>query len=242
MADQWYYACQGQQVGPVSPEQLRQAAATGQLPATGLVWKQGMADWVPAQKVRGLFPSAVPTSPDTPPPLPTAIAALPQAAPVSTPAQPIAEQPPRQSLAAPPGGIPKASSTQRDQIVGGIAILVIVLMIVGGIRSCSGILGGPEHPKLAAFHQVVAKWNNVPDELAGDKADRKWREELDALIKKFDETPLDVKKDPEVAKSIIKEYQDTIGAKTVARYSEYHALLLDQQMQQLVSKLRERDD
>jgi hypothetical protein len=82
----------------------------------------------------------------------------------------------------------------------------------------------------------------VPDALASDKEDRKWRDELDALIKKFDETPLNVKKDPDVAKNIIKLYEETIATKTVARYSKYHALLLDEKMQHLVSELKAKDD
>ena len=71
MTDQWYYAHQGQRAGPVSPEQLRQAAATGQLLKTDQVWKKGMAGWASAEKVKGLFPSVVQIDPDEPPPLPT---------------------------------------------------------------------------------------------------------------------------------------------------------------------------
>ena len=73
MADQWYYSHRGQQVGPVSPEQLRQAAAVGQLQRTDLVWKQGMAAWVPAEKLKGLFPPTISPSADLPSSIPTAI-------------------------------------------------------------------------------------------------------------------------------------------------------------------------
>ncbi len=64
MADQWHYARQGQQFGPVSGEQLRQLAASGQLQPGDMVWKQGMAAWSPASSVQGLF--AAPAQPVTP--------------------------------------------------------------------------------------------------------------------------------------------------------------------------------
>jgi hypothetical protein len=81
MADQWYYAQQGQRQGPVSAQQLKQLASSGQLKPTDQVWKQGMAEWQPASKVQGLFllppvrATAVPAplaSEVLPPPVPTA--------------------------------------------------------------------------------------------------------------------------------------------------------------------------
>jgi len=66
MADQWYYAHQGQQAGPVSIEQLRQLAASGQLQPSDVVWKQGMAAWTAANTVEGLFSAAL--GPAAPPP------------------------------------------------------------------------------------------------------------------------------------------------------------------------------
>ncbi len=77
MADQWYYAHQGQQSGPVSTEQLKQLAASGQIQSSDLLWKQGMAAWSPANTVEGLFgaaggpaplpPGAAPGAPGIPP-------------------------------------------------------------------------------------------------------------------------------------------------------------------------------
>jgi hypothetical protein len=58
MADEWYYTRQGQQQGPVGAAQLKQLAASGQLLPTDLVWKEGLANWVPASSARGLFPPA----------------------------------------------------------------------------------------------------------------------------------------------------------------------------------------
>src|SRR5580704_15798615 len=71
MSDQWYCSRNGKQVGPMSEAQLRQSAAVGKLQPTDLVWKQGMGEWTPAQKLKGLFPPAAP-NPQLPPPLPAA--------------------------------------------------------------------------------------------------------------------------------------------------------------------------
>jgi len=52
---EWYYARDNKQQGPVSAMELKQLAQTGQLRAEDLVWREGMADWLPAGKVKGLF-------------------------------------------------------------------------------------------------------------------------------------------------------------------------------------------
>jgi hypothetical protein len=58
MASEWYYTVNGQQAPtPVSASQLRQLAANGQLQPTDLVWQEGMANWVPASSIKGLFSS-----------------------------------------------------------------------------------------------------------------------------------------------------------------------------------------
>ncbi len=67
MASSYYYARGGQRFGPVSGSQLKELAASGQLAPDDLVWKDGMADWEPARKLKGLFA----IQPPVPPPLPT---------------------------------------------------------------------------------------------------------------------------------------------------------------------------
>src|SRR5262245_49828510 len=61
MSDQWYYAKNGQQLGPVSTEVLTRMTGAGQVQPTGLVWREGMPNWAPARSVRGLFPEPAPT-------------------------------------------------------------------------------------------------------------------------------------------------------------------------------------
>ncbi|MDB5307115.1 MAG: hypothetical protein JWO38_1317 [Gemmataceae bacterium] len=68
MATVWYVTIDGQVRGPGSTDQLRQLAASGQLKPTDWVWKEGMARWALAGKVRGLWPAAVGTPPSPTPP------------------------------------------------------------------------------------------------------------------------------------------------------------------------------
>lgn len=49
---EWYYSKDSAQLGPVSEAELRKLLADGSLdPQRDLVWKSGMADWLPAAKV-----------------------------------------------------------------------------------------------------------------------------------------------------------------------------------------------
>lgn len=60
MSKQWYYTQGGQKVGPLSSEQLRNAARCGQLAPSDLLWTDEMENWAPASTIEGLFPSAGP--------------------------------------------------------------------------------------------------------------------------------------------------------------------------------------
>ena len=73
MATQWYYAQNGQQLGPVPSEQLQSMLANGALRPTDLVWSEGLPAWTPANQVPALLPAPKPPSPApvfTPPPAP----------------------------------------------------------------------------------------------------------------------------------------------------------------------------
>ena len=52
---EWFYAQEGRQFGPITPEELRRMAEEGELATTDLVWREGLPEWVPAIRVRGLF-------------------------------------------------------------------------------------------------------------------------------------------------------------------------------------------
>ncbi len=54
---EWFYAKNDQPCGPVSPVELKQFAEQGELHAEDLVWREGMGEWIPAAKIKGLFDS-----------------------------------------------------------------------------------------------------------------------------------------------------------------------------------------
>ena len=63
MASQWFYAVNGQQLGPVSSAELKSLASKGKIDSSTLVWKQGMTDWVRADATTGLLPDSAVSQP-----------------------------------------------------------------------------------------------------------------------------------------------------------------------------------
>ncbi|NLX94940.1 MAG: DUF4339 domain-containing protein [Rhodopirellula sp.] len=55
---EWFYAKDNKRLGPVSPAELKQLVVRGELTGGDLVWRQGMSDWTPARRVKGLFDKA----------------------------------------------------------------------------------------------------------------------------------------------------------------------------------------
>lgn len=70
----WYYANEGEQAGPVTPEQLQELAATGAITPATTLWAEGLEEWVPATMVEGLFPEFAPEP--APPSAPVAAEAI----------------------------------------------------------------------------------------------------------------------------------------------------------------------
>jgi hypothetical protein len=56
---QWYVSQEGQQLGPYSGEEMLSFAQGGNITRESMVWAEGMAEWLPAAHVDGLFPAAV---------------------------------------------------------------------------------------------------------------------------------------------------------------------------------------
>ena len=57
---EWYYANNGQQLGPVSQESLHELYQSGSIQGTDLVWNETMTEWLPIGKIPGLtVPPAV---------------------------------------------------------------------------------------------------------------------------------------------------------------------------------------
>lgn len=67
MATEWHYTIEGRQFGPVTPRELKQLVDGGDIGGEDLVWKEGMADWVPVSQVRGLAAQPVPAATAAPP-------------------------------------------------------------------------------------------------------------------------------------------------------------------------------
>jgi len=59
---EWYYAQGDKQEGPVSPTEIKALADGGRLLPEDLVWREGMEDWIPARKVKGLFGAEEPSA------------------------------------------------------------------------------------------------------------------------------------------------------------------------------------
>jgi len=55
VSQEWYYSVDGGRQGPVSPAELKKLAEAGKISESDLVWKDGMADWVAAKSIKGLF-------------------------------------------------------------------------------------------------------------------------------------------------------------------------------------------
>lgn len=72
MNDQWHLLQDGQQYGPYTGDQLVEFANDGRIVRESMLWAEGMADWVKAADVEGLFPpEATPVAsyiPGGPPP------------------------------------------------------------------------------------------------------------------------------------------------------------------------------
>jgi|GEM_PF-4773911 len=74
MANEWHYARNGSQYGPINARDLKLMASSGKLRPTDTVWKSGMTEPVTASRVKGLF-STLDDGSSVPPPLPTIAAA-----------------------------------------------------------------------------------------------------------------------------------------------------------------------
>jgi hypothetical protein len=58
MNDKWYIGRDEEEYGPFTAAQLKELGTTGQVRPTDTIWREGMADPLPATKVKGLLPAA----------------------------------------------------------------------------------------------------------------------------------------------------------------------------------------
>lgn len=96
MAHQWFYSSKGGQAGPVGDAELAKLVAAGVVGPADLVWRDGLADWIPASKVRGLFAETGTEAPAVPQPVATA--------------SPVAPVPAAQLIVDSGGGLPETDA------------------------------------------------------------------------------------------------------------------------------------
>ena len=63
----WYICKDGTTYGPTTFAQLRDIADKGTLQPGDLIWRDGLADWVPARRAHSLFPKQEEQLPQTEP-------------------------------------------------------------------------------------------------------------------------------------------------------------------------------
>jgi hypothetical protein len=66
MASQWFYQAMGNEVGPITGSELQALTLRDVVSAFTLVRKAPDGDWVPANRVKGLFPASNETSSQSP--------------------------------------------------------------------------------------------------------------------------------------------------------------------------------
>ncbi|MEO6875060.1 MAG: GYF domain-containing protein [Opitutaceae bacterium] len=104
----WHYTINGVQAGPTSTDELKSLLASAALPASALVWREGMAGWVPA----GTLPEFAGVAP-------VAASALPSVAAAGAPGIYLAD----------------AADVEKNKVFGILSYLPPLLFIVGLIAA-----------------------------------------------------------------------------------------------------------
>jgi hypothetical protein len=117
----WYLGRDGRQEGPISDEELRTLVRNGSLRRADLVWRDGMADWLPAGQIPGL-------------PFPVQATYLPPPPQVAQPSQVVSPYAPPQSQYAPPPFFGGAGFDIPNYLPWAIAATLLCCM-PGGIAS-----------------------------------------------------------------------------------------------------------
>ncbi len=146
--DEWYYASDNQQLGPITHAALREMAASGQLKPTDLVWVEGMSQWAPASTEPGLF--SAPSQPAPPPP----------PAPVSVVPRQLeqADEKPRDVRRISNRQSSSWSATTKLLIAGGVGFVVVLLLVVvgAGIVMYNARIGSPDSHGTYAVNLKIA--------------------------------------------------------------------------------------
>ena len=143
----WYYSKNGAQLGPIGPAEMESKLKAGEVAATDLVWKEGMADWLPAGKVPEL--QAVLS-----PPAPPSSEFPPTPAPVS----PYASSPANHPLAAVAFGPVSQGQAIASMVCGIVSLVICCLWFVSGPLAIIAVVLG---------HVAISKAKNDPAKFGG---------------------------------------------------------------------------
>jgi uncharacterized RDD family membrane protein YckC len=130
----WYYAQGGQRQGPVEEVEIRRLIAAGQLGRADLVWRTGLAEWIPAGEAAELTSSFQPVwaPPPSPPPPPPPAPAPAQFSPYAPPAAPLVQPPSAYGGMQPAGALAAPEYASFKLRLVAMLIDQILLMCVGG--------------------------------------------------------------------------------------------------------------
>lgn len=87
----WWYAVGQEKIGPCSSSELMDLVAQGKVFPDTLVWKEGIPNWVPASRIKGLWQN-LPATPPAVPPLPASTPSIGASLPPVPPAMPQQQQ------------------------------------------------------------------------------------------------------------------------------------------------------
>lgn len=110
-ANTWYYRRGDEKCGPVASSELVRMARSGELKSTDLTWNESLPEWVPAARIKGLFPAPQPPAPQPPQPVslpPSEVAADSPLLPASAVARNETNAPPVALASVPAPSIPVA--------------------------------------------------------------------------------------------------------------------------------------
>jgi hypothetical protein len=144
----WYYSKNGAQLGPIGPAEMESKLKAGEIASTDLIWKEGMADWLPVGKVPEIQALLSPPAP------PSESSFVEPPAPVS----PYSSSPAGYSQAP----VPVVPVSQ------GQAIASMVCGIVSLVICCAWFLSGPLAIVAIVFgHLAISKTKKDPARFGG---------------------------------------------------------------------------
>lgn len=144
----WYYSKNGAQLGPIGPAEMESKLKAGEIATNDLVWKEGMADWLPAGKVAELQAVLSPPVPASePPPVDRPIPVSPYASPSTGYAQ----------APAPIGPVSQGQAIA-SMVCGIISLVIFCLWFISGPLAIVAIVLG---------HVAISKAKNDPTRFGG---------------------------------------------------------------------------